>query len=136
MEHKEQIEGLAKAWEALGNYVIRTGALAGFWRHDWEGHCADWPGNCVAAIEDPFSTFPRGSPCFRLFAVDQDDATPCLAILRDVYGEDCDVFHIKDEDGESWSVGPVTARTLYYSTSFLSRIDAVRLALESKEREK
>ena len=122
MERKDQIEQLAKAWEACGDgrgsrtmkadgltYVIFSHIgnrfLAKFLVDDQDGYISNYASN------------------------DTMDASPCLALLRDVKGEDC---HINMAMGDvsawvAWERGP---EELGLST--VSRILATASVLESQ----
>jgi len=122
MTRKQQIEQLVTIWESLGDGRVVT-----------DDYNNDPETDLYYALfrSDDDACLGKSLACLSIQGTDTEDATPCLAILRDVYGEDVDVFHTRDEDGESWSVGPVEAGSCYYSVSFVSRIDSVTLALEA-----
>ena len=130
MTREGQIEALAKAWEALGNMHMAN--------ETWLGEDGDH--------DELVTQFQRGCKVVANFYhyapggnFDTDDATPCLAILRDVYGEDWDiarwVAYAGPSPGRHWcaqapddtpGIGdPLLSR--------VSRIHAVTLALEAKK---
>lgn len=131
MTREEQIENLIRAWEALGDgyHVIRTGWAAGF----YNGEYTDDRRNRVVVLHNDYSTGAYRIP--RLFqdGTDAMDATPCLLLLRSVYGEEWDINHYLDlgRQESHWIVCDLLLeKDLTCST--VSRIHAVTLALEEK----
>lgn len=117
-ERKAQIEALARAWEDCG-----------------DGREVFWHGSYAMFLRDMgnFGAEINFGQLRSHVSIDTQDATACLAILRDVYGEDVDIVHTRHDLTHYWR-----ARTLqgydvgvHGAHSTLSRIHAVTLALEA-----
>ena len=112
MERKDQIEQLAKAWEACGDgrYIDDEGlTFFVFGKRNPKG-----TGDYVAS--------------FRNKGTDEDDATPCLAILRDVKGKRTTI----NQDDRGWWCEGMDAESDCSAFSDVSRILATASALEEK----
>lgn len=119
MERKDQIEGLAKAWESLGG----------------GRRCERSDGGTRIVNQDKTVSAWFYSTSHRFD--DRNDASPCLAILQDALGPTFWVYPVRLEDGSVlWCVGDIQWDVDPIVETKEGQIDAVRLALESKEREK
>lgn len=127
MTRLEQIESLAQSWEALGDGRESWWHPKGF---DGAKYSTQYFGREATSLRNAIE--------IKAEATDTQDATPCLALLRDAYGEDVDIDHSRKDLTHYWRVRTLQGYDVgvHGAHSTLSRIHAVDLALKALQGEK
>lgn len=133
MTREEQLKELAKVWIDCGGgrTVVYRGLAAGFYHYDKRIVILHNAYAIGSYYQPRFLDIPEGEPC------DIEDASPTLAILQNVKGEDAELHRAYDHFGPNQSLAIMwmaflVKKNRLIGESLISRIHAVTLALKDK----